>query len=105
MSETGSHQLVQASPSALSFIGRRRQLAQLRLQTIEIDRLGYELESTEFVRPAAPVVVAISCHHHYRQVRETLLDRFEELQSVHARHVDVGEENDQGRFYPIAQLA
>src|SRR5205814_8246925 len=43
-------------------------------------------------------------HHHDRQVGKPLLDLAEQLQSVHAWHVDVGEDRDQRRldFHPRA---
>src|SRR5579864_3739115 len=50
------------------------QLAKLRLEGVEIDRLGEELGRTEVIGTAPPLVVAIGGHHHHLQVREALLD-------------------------------
>ena len=50
------------------------QLAQLRFERIEIDRLGEEIGGAQFIGAAAPLVVAIGGDHHDREIREALLD-------------------------------
>ena len=64
---------------------------QLRLQVVEIDRLGDEIESAQFRGMASSLFVTIGGHHQDGQIRATLLDLAEQLQAVHARHVDVRE--------------
>src|SRR6185312_1286836 len=70
---------------------RRGQPGELRLQMIEIDRLGDELDGAEFVGTAAPLVVAIGRDHHHRQLRPALLHLPQQGQPVHAGHIDVGQ--------------
>jgi hypothetical protein len=48
--------------------------------------------------PPAALVITVSGTHHDRQVGKALLDLDEQLQPIHARHVDVGEDRDQGRL-------
>src|SRR5208337_1961099 len=74
------------------------QLAQPGLQQIEIDRLGDKLGSAELAGPAPPFVIAIGGHHDDRQLGVQSLDFAEQCQAVHARHVDVREDDDQLRL-------
>src|SRR5271166_281529 len=74
------------------------QLAQPGLQQIEIDRLGDKLGSAELAGPAPPLVVAIGGHHDDRQVGVQSLDLAKQCEAVHARHVDVREDDDQLRL-------
>jgi len=66
-------------------------MRKLRLQVVEIDRFGDEIESAESTGMASSLVVAVGGHHQDRQIRATLLDFAEQLQAVHARHVYVRE--------------
>src|SRR5215212_9247502 len=50
------------------------QSQQLRLQQLEIDRLGEELDSAVLLGETPSLVVAISGYHHHRQVGPALLD-------------------------------
>jgi hypothetical protein len=88
----------------LRSVRRRRELAQLLLQPIEIDRLGEELESAKFAGAALALVVAIGGHHHDRQVRPLPLDLAQKFEPIHARHVDVREQYDQLRLYLPGKL-
>jgi len=65
--------------SAGVLVGRARQLTELRLECIEVDRLSEELGSAKLTCPASALVVAIGGHHHHRDVGEALFDGFEEL--------------------------
>jgi hypothetical protein len=49
------------------------------------------------------LVVTVRRHHHHRQIGPALLDLSEQIQSVHLGHVDVREDHDQRRLYPVAQ--
>src|SRR5205807_1172530 len=69
------------------------------------DRLGDELESTEFAGPAATLVVTIGGHHHYRQLGPTLLYLAQEFEPVHAGHIDIREQHDQLRLEFLRKLA
>jgi hypothetical protein len=89
--------------SRLGSIRCRRQLPQLLLEQVEIDRLGHELECPEIAGAAPPLVIAIGGHHHHRQIGEPLFDLAQQLQTVHSRHVDVRQDDDQLRFDPFMQ--
>jgi hypothetical protein len=61
---------------------------------IEIDRPREDFKRTKFAGAASSVIVAIGSHHHDRQIGEPFLDLGQQLQAVHAQHVDVGENRD-----------
>jgi len=82
---------------------RRAAACQSGLQEIEVDRLGKEFAGAEFSGATAALVVTVRCHHHHRQIGPALLDLGKQIQSVHLGHVDVGEDHDQRRLYPVAQ--
>ena len=52
----------------------------------------------------APFIVAIRGHHHDRESGEPLFDLAQQLQPIHPWHVDVREDDDQGRLDPVGQL-
>jgi hypothetical protein len=58
------------------------QLAQLRFQESEVDGLGEEIGSAEFIGAAPAIGVAIGAHHHDREIGEPLFDLAQELQAV-----------------------
>ncbi len=68
-----------SSQCGYALVGRARQLTELRLECIEVDRLSEELGSAKLTCPASALVVAIGGHHHHRDVGEALFDGFEEL--------------------------
>jgi hypothetical protein len=76
-------------------IRRTGQLTQLRLQLIKIDWLGDELGSAKLGGKTAAFFIAISGHHHDREIGESLLDLGQQLQAVHSWHVDVREDRDE----------
>ena len=63
---------------------------------IEIDRLREDFKRAKFAGAASSVVVTKRAHHHDRQIGEPLLDRGQQLQAIHARHVDVDEDRNEG---------
>jgi hypothetical protein len=63
---------------------RRGQRPQLRLQLVEVDRLGDELRRAVFGGAAAALVVTVGGHHHHRQARPAPFDLLQQLQPVHA---------------------
>src|SRR5580704_1148991 len=91
----GGERRVEDMPQAAQFriFSRResvricRQLVELLLEQIEIDRLADELRSAKFVGASPPLVVAIGGHHHDREAREPLFDLAQQLQAVHPRHI------------------
>src|SRR5438270_5728722 len=46
-------------------------------------------------RTATALVITIGSYHHYRQIGTALFDLRQQLQPVHARHVDVRKDGDQ----------
>jgi hypothetical protein len=58
-------------------------------QQIEIDRFGEKSHGAKLRSATAPIIIAVSGHHHYGQVGALLLDNVEQLEPVHTRHVDV----------------
>src|SRR5207248_8938570 len=83
-----------SSFSALS-VSYRRQLAQLCLQMLEVDRLGYELRRAEFSGTPTALIIAVRCYHHDGQIGKSSLDVSEQFKSVHAGHIDVREDGHQ----------
>jgi hypothetical protein len=73
-------------------------LPQLRLQVLKFDGLREKICRAILRGLPPPLVIAVSGHHHDRQFGEPLLDLTEQLQPVHAGHVDVGEDRDQRRL-------
>jgi hypothetical protein len=65
---------------------------------IEIDRLGEELGCTKIVGTSSSLVIAIGGDHHHRQIGEVLFDLAQQLEAIHARHVDVRKDDDQLRL-------
>src|SRR5215471_911844 len=90
---------------AISLCLWHRQLSQLRLQEIEIDRLGDEFRGAVCARPPAALVVAVGGHHHDGYVGAQCLDFTQEREPVHAGHVDVGQDDDQLRPDPVGEFA
>jgi hypothetical protein len=72
-----------------------RQLPQPLFQHLKIHRLGDELRGPVFIRTASPLINAVSRHHHDRQFWPASLDLTQQRQTVHTRHVDVGQNDDQ----------
>src|SRR5271169_5331293 len=79
------------------------QLAQLRFQESEVDGLGEEIGSAKFISAAPAIGVAIGAHHHDREIGEPLFDLAQQLQAVHARHVDVRQDDCHARLDPASQ--
>jgi hypothetical protein len=61
----------------------------LGLEVIEVDRLADELHRAMLSGSAASLVVAVRGNHHHGKIRSTFFDLGEQLQTVHAGHVDV----------------
>ena len=70
---------------------------------LEIDGLREELESPECTGSASSVVVAIRGYHQDRQIGKPLLDLGQQLQTIHARHVDVGENRNKRGLYLLGE--
>jgi hypothetical protein len=79
---------VQQHPNAAYQFRGARQLAQLLLQSIGIDRLGNELGRAMLGGATAALVVAVGRHHSSLQGGEAPFDFSEQLQPVHSGHVD-----------------
>src|SRR5262245_10908734 len=56
------------------------------------------------MRPAAPLIIAVGRHHHDWQFWPAFLDLVQQRQTVHAGHIDVGENHDQLRLDAVVQL-
>ena len=65
---------------------------------VEFDRLRYELRCSVLCGTAATVIIAISSHHHDRQIRMALFDFGQQFQAIHAGHVYVGKDGQQLGF-------
>jgi hypothetical protein len=74
------------------------QLLQLGFQQIEIDRLGDEFHGAVFGGAATALVVAIGGHHHHGQFGAPLLEDAQQFEPVHARHVDIRQDDDELRL-------
>jgi hypothetical protein len=83
---------------------RHREVDELLLQVPEIHRLRDELEGPKFGGPTSTFVVTIGGDHHHRHAGEPLLDLRQQLQPIHARHVDVGQDHDQRRLDAVVEL-
>ena|ERR1051326_3997601 len=65
------------------------------LQHLEIHRLRDELRGSVLIRTASSFIAAVSRHHHDRQFWPAPLDFAQQRQTVHSRHVDVGQDDNQ----------
>jgi hypothetical protein len=67
----------------------------LHLQVLEIDGVRYELRCSVLRCTAATVIIAISSYYHHRQIWTALFDLRQQLQAIHARHVDLCQDGQQ----------
>jgi hypothetical protein len=77
---------------------------ELRLPKVEISRLGHERGRAVFARPPAALVIAIGRHHDDRQIGPLFFDLAQQRKLVHARHVDVGQDDDERWLMPSFSL-
>jgi hypothetical protein len=85
----GPAPLHRAAPCLVQSICCCRELPQLHLQPIEIDRPREKISRPKVVGAAAPLIIAIGGDLYDRQIGEAALDLAEEPQSVHSRHADI----------------
>ena len=79
----------------LSIGPKRDELLELALEGVEVDRLGDEVGGSVFAGFPPPLVVTIGRNHDHRQFGMAPLDLLKQPQSVHARHIDVRQHDDQ----------
>jgi hypothetical protein len=60
------------------------------------------LGGAELAGAAAALVVAIGGDHHDREIGEPLFDLAQQLQAVHARHVDIRQDDCHARLDPAS---
>src|SRR5262249_33662234 len=82
---------------------RRRQLLKLPLEDVKIDGFGDEIRRTLIMGHAAALLVPIRRYHHHREFRPTELDLTQKRQPIHARHINVRQDDDQLRPYTLTQ--
>ena len=77
----------------------------LAAQRGEVDRLGQQRLGAVLQRLALGLGIAIGGDHDDRHIRARRLRLRQQLQPAHARHVDVGEDQDQRHAFGVARSA